>query len=106
MISCFAKINWNEFAGLSPPGYSANRIIVGSPSYLKAVASILRSTSAETLQTYFVWKAVQHYAYKIKDNALKPLLGFNNELQGKDRDATEERWRTCVRVVDDGLGKS
>ena len=93
-------------ATLAPSGYTTDRIIVGSPSYLTAVTSILKSTSPETLQAYFVWKTVQHYAYKIKDDALKPLLRFNNELQGKDPDVTEERWRTCVNVVDNGLGKS
>ena len=77
-------------AGLAPPGYTTNRVIVGSPSYLKAVSSILKATSAETLQAYFVWKTVQHYAYKVKDDALNPLLRFNNALQGKDPDATEE----------------
>ena len=90
---------------LAPTGYTTDRIIVGSPSYLKAVASILKSTSVETLQAYFVWKTVQHYAYRVEDDALKPLLRFNNELQGKDPDAVEERWRTCVKVVDHGLGK-
>ena len=93
-------------ASLAPPGYTTNRVIVGSPPYLEAVSSVLKSTSAETLQAYFVWKTVQHYAHRVDDSALKPLLRFNNELQGKDPDATEERWRTCVKVVDSGLGKS
>ena len=93
-------------AGLAPPGYTTNRVIVGSPSYLEAVSAILKSASVETLQAYFVWKTVQKYAHRVQDSALKPLLRFNNELQGKDPDATEERWRTCVKVVDDGLGKS
>ena len=92
-------------ASLAPAGYNTDRIIVGSPSYLKAVASTLKNTSPETLQAYFVWKTVQQYAYKIEDDALKPLLRFNNELQGKDPDAAEERWRTCVNVVDNGLSK-
>lgn len=92
-------------AALAPTGYTTDRVIVGSPSYLKAVASILKGTSVETLQAYFVWKTVQHYAYRVEDDALKPLLRFNNELQGKDPEAVEERWRTCVKVVDHGLGK-
>ena len=93
-------------ASLAPPGYTTNRVIVGSPSYLKAVSSILKSTNVETLQAYFVWKTVQHYAYRVEDDALKPLLRFDNQLKGKDPDATEERWRTCVKVVDNGLGTS
>lgn len=91
-------------AGLAPPGFSTNRIIVGSSSYLKALSHVLKTTSAETIQAYFVWKIVQRYAEKIEDIALKPLLRFNNQLQGKDPDATQERWRTCVDNVDRGLG--
>ena len=91
-------------AGLAPPGFSTNRIIVGSPSYLKTLSHVLRTTSAEAIQAYFVWKTVQRYAEKVEDIALKPLLRFNNELQGKDPDATKERWRTCVDNVDRGLG--
>lgn len=59
----------------------------------------------ETLQAYFVWKTVQAYAHSIEDDALKPLRRFNNGLQGKEPDATEERWRFCIKVADDGLGK-
>ena len=89
---------------LAPTAPLPAKIIVGSPHYLETLAQVLRETSAETLQAYFVWKAVQTYAYKIEDDAVKPLKRFNNELQGKDPDATEERWRTCVKVADYGLG--
>ena len=75
-----------------------------SPYYLQALADILSETSAETLLAYFVWKTVQSYAYKIEHDAVSPLKRFNNKLQGKDPDATEERWRTCVKTIDDGLG--
>lgn len=41
---------------------------------------------------------------RVEDDALKPLLQFNNELLGKAPDAKEERWRTCVNDVHHGLG--
>ncbi|KAL8831777.1 MAG: hypothetical protein Q9191_000663 [Dirinaria sp. TL-2023a] len=91
-------------AGLAPPGFSTDRIVVGSPSYLKALSHVLKTTSTEAIQAYFVWKTVQRYADKVEDIALKPLLRFNNQLQGKDPDATQERWRTCVENIDRGLG--
>ena len=80
------------------------KIIVGAPVYLEAVAKVLEETSAETLQAYFVWKTVQAYASKVEDEAVTPLKRFNNEMQGKDPDATPERWRTCVQVADNSLG--
>ena len=89
---------------LAPSEYSPEKLIVGSPFYLKALSSALQDTSTETLQAYFVWKTVQAYANRIEDDALTPLTSFNNELQGKDPDAREERWRTCIKYVDNGLG--
>lgn len=91
-------------SSLAPSGYSPSKLIVGSPSYLQVVSKLLEDTSAETLQAYFVWKTVQAYAYEVEDDALKPLKRFDNELQGKDPDASEERWRTCIKFVDRGLG--
>lgn len=91
-------------AGLAPPGYVPDRIIVGSPSYLKSLSDILKTTDTETIQAYFVWKTVQRYASRVEDDALKPLLQFDNQLLGKAPDAKEIRWRTCVKIADDGLG--
>ncbi len=92
-------------SSLAPHGYNPNRLIVGSPSYLEKLSNILEESTVEVLQAYFAWKTVQTYVYEVEDEALKPLRSFNNWLQGKDPDALEERWRTCVRVVDYGLGK-
>ena len=89
---------------LAPADFKPEKLIVGSPSYLKVLSEILRETSVEALQAYFVWKTVQAYSYKVEDDALKPLKMFNNELLGKDPDAAEERWRTCIKVADNGLG--
>lgn len=91
-------------SSLAPANFKPEKLIVGSPSYLRALSGILRETSTEALQAYFVWKTVQAYAYKTEDDALKPLKRFNNELLGKDADASEERWRTCIKVTDNGLG--
>ena len=91
-------------SSLAPSGYSPSKLIVGSPAYLQTVSMLLEETSTETLQAYFVWKTVQAYAYQVEDDALKPLKRFDNELQGKDPDASEEKWRTCIKFVDHGLG--
>ena len=87
------------------PGFTPDKIIVGSPSYLNAVSTILQNASKETIQAYLVWKTVQAYGKNIEDDAVKPLLRFKNQLLGKDPEASEERWRTCVKHVDGGLGK-
>jgi endothelin-converting enzyme len=89
---------------LAPKGYSPKKIIVGSPSYMKALAKLLSSTKKETLQAFLVWKAVQQYESRVEDSSLKPLRAFNNQLRGLDPSATEERWRKCIDVVDGDLG--
>ena len=100
----FPQLSVQHIISSLAPHYDPRRIIVGSPSYLSEASSILHDTTAETLQAYFVWKTVQAYADKVEDDALKPLKRFDNEIQGKDPDALAERWRTCVRHVDYGLG--
>ncbi|KAI4282901.1 MAG: hypothetical protein L6R38_002566 [Xanthoria sp. 2 TBL-2021] len=89
---------------LAPTGFVPTKVIVGSPSYLEALAQQLNGASHETLRAYLVWKTVQGYVDEVEDEALTPLTRFNNRLRGKDPEASEDRWRTCVKVVDRGLG--
>ncbi|KAL8712583.1 MAG: hypothetical protein Q9220_003114 [cf. Caloplaca sp. 1 TL-2023] len=94
----------NLLSTLAPSGFVPGKIIVGSPTYLKALSRQLQDAAPETVRAYLVWKVVQEYADKVDDNALLPLKRFNNQLRGKDPDASEDRWKTCVRAVDRGLG--
>ncbi|KAI4257384.1 MAG: hypothetical protein L6R42_005701, partial [Xanthoria sp. 1 TBL-2021] len=89
---------------LAPTGFVPSKVIVGSPSYLDALAQQLDVASHETLRAYLVWKTVQGYVDEVEDEALIPLKRFNNKLRGKDPEASEDRWRTCVKAVDRGLG--
>ncbi|KAI4102673.1 MAG: hypothetical protein L6R37_004263 [Teloschistes peruensis] len=89
---------------LAPAGFKPQKVIVGSPSYLKALAKQLDDAEPETIRAYLVWKAVQAYVDQVEDEALIPLKRFNNQIRGKDPDASADRWRTCVRAVDRGLG--
>ncbi|KAL9577420.1 MAG: hypothetical protein Q9212_006376, partial [Teloschistes hypoglaucus] len=91
-------------SSLAPAGFKPQKVIVGSPSYLKALAKELHDAEPETIRAYLVWKAVQAYVGPVEDEALIPLKRFNNQIRGKDPDASEDRWRTCVKAVDRGLG--
>ncbi|KAL8687391.1 MAG: hypothetical protein Q9218_006423 [Villophora microphyllina] len=82
---------------LAPAGFIPHKVIVGSPSYLEALAKQLQAAAPETIRAYLVWKVVQAYVDQVEDEALVPLKRFNNALRGKDPDASEDRWRTCVR---------
>ncbi|ODM22075.1 hypothetical protein SI65_02921 [Aspergillus cristatus] len=90
-------------SALAPSGYKNDRLIVGSPSYIESLSSILSETSRETVQLFFKWKIIQSFADSIEDPKIRPLREFNNKLDGKDPQATEERWRKCINVLDGGL---
>jgi endothelin-converting enzyme len=68
---------------LVPADVEVDRLIVASPSYMKALAEVLDSTSKETLEAYFKWKLIQSFASAIEADELKPYTRFMNELQGK-----------------------
>lgn len=89
---------------LAPKGYFPNKVIVGSPGYMTALARLLSTSRKETLQAFLVWKAVQQYEDKVQDRSVQPLRAFNNQLRGLDPSAKEERWRTCIDAVDQDLG--
>lgn len=91
-------------SALAPSNFSTDRIIVGSPDYMKSVSKILEKTDNGTIHGYFMWKVVQAYASSVEDSAVKPLMQFKNKLQGKDPDSSPDRWRTCISVVDQDLG--
>ncbi|MCJ1477383.1 hypothetical protein MMC13_006054 [Lambiella insularis] len=86
------------------PGFTPDKVLVASSSYLKTLSHVLSASTEETIQAYLVWKTVQGYAVYVESDAVKPLKRFNNELQGKEPDSKEERWRTCVKYADRGLG--
>lgn len=93
-------------AELAPHDYKGDRLIVGSPSYMKALSEILNDASRETVSFFLQWKAIQAYADKIEDDKVAPLRRFKNTLEGKDPQATQERWRKCIQTLDEGLGWS
>ena len=64
-------------------GQEVNRLIVTAPKYMKELQAILKETDDATLQSYFVWKAVQALYPYVDSPILKPYKGFVNELAGK-----------------------
>lgn len=88
----------------APSGFNPDFLLVTSPDFLTGLADILSSTPNEVIQNFLLWKAVQGYADKVEDPAVEPLRRFENTLRGKEPDAKEDRWRTCINYVDGGLG--
>lgn len=59
--SLFPSISFSDyFAGFSPrPTYPGDMVIVTSPDYLRAVASLLDREDDDVLEAYFVFKIAQ-----------------------------------------------
>ncbi|CAG8139255.1 unnamed protein product [Penicillium salamii] len=91
---------------LAPHDYKGDRLIVGSPSYMKALSGLLKDTPRETILLFLQWKLVQEFAGVIEDDSVEPLRRFKNELAGKEPQAKEERWRQCLGRLDEGLAWS
>lgn len=90
-------------SSLAPRDYKTDRLIVGSPSYMKALSVLLKNTPRETVLLFLQWKLIQAFADVIEDASIEPLRRFENELAGKEPQAKEERWRKCLGRLDEGL---
>lgn len=103
--SLLPQVSFSEvISKLAPSDYKGDRLIVASPSYMKSLAKILSKTPRGTVQLFLKWKLIQQYADKIEDAKVEPFREFNNKLAGKDPRAREDRWRTCITSLDNGLG--
>ncbi|CAI7598541.1 unnamed protein product [Penicillium discolor] len=90
-------------SSLAPHDYKGDRLIVGSPSYMKALSVLLKDTPRETILLFLQWKLIQAFAGVIEDASIEPLRRFENELAGKEPQAKVERWRKCLGHLDEGL---
>ncbi|KAL4810053.1 hypothetical protein BDV18DRAFT_130194 [Aspergillus unguis] len=89
---------------LAPEDYEAERLIIGSPSYMEALSQILDETPKEVIQLFFKWKIIQNYAEYMESAEIEPLREFNNIIAGKDPKAKKDRWRQCITTMDKSLG--
>ncbi|RHZ47044.1 M13 family metallopeptidase [Aspergillus thermomutatus] len=93
-------------SALAPPDFKTDRLVVASPSYMQSLSNILNETPRKTIHQFFKWKIIQAYVDQIEDAKITPLREFSNKLAGKDPKATAERWRTCIKSLDQGLSWS
>ncbi|KAJ5773915.1 hypothetical protein N7457_008811 [Penicillium paradoxum] len=90
-------------SSLAPHNYKGDRLIIGSPSYMKALSGLLKDTHRDTVLLFLQWKIIQAFADVIEDDSVEPLRRFKNVLAGKEPQAKQERWRKCLGRLDDGL---
>jgi len=79
-------------------------VLLTSPPYLEAVNRLLEKTPKETIQAYLLWTTMRMYLGHTSTAVRKPWETFSKELGGIDPNVKKERWKTCVREMDNTLG--
>jgi endothelin-converting enzyme len=81
-----------------------NKVILTSPAYLEAIRHLLQNTPKGTIQAYFLWTTMRKYLGHTDAKTRKPWEDFSKVLVGLNPNIKKERWKTCVREMDDTLG--
>jgi len=79
-------------------------ILLTSPSYLEAVNKLLNKTPKETVQAYLLWTTMRTFISHADLKTRKSYEDFSKTLAGIDPNVKKERWKTCVREMDETLG--
>ncbi|TEA12572.1 Neprilysin-3 [Colletotrichum sidae] len=88
---------------LAPADYKPDQIVF-SPGYFGNLSALLANTSAETVHTFFIWKATDTFSRYVESPATERLNNFKATLRGLDPVDVGKapRWQRCVSHVDGG----
>jgi endothelin-converting enzyme len=67
----------------APPNVAVTNVVVSSPAYMKSLSGVLANTTPDVLQAFHLWKAVLSFGGYISSDAMRPLIKFQNQVQGK-----------------------
>ncbi|KAH7145377.1 hypothetical protein B0J13DRAFT_501049 [Dactylonectria estremocensis] len=87
---------------LAPEGYSADRVVVTSPTYFQNLSQIISQTPPQVLETFFIWKAISSLSPYIESEPTNAYNNFRAKLSGDPEDLTP-RWKKCISLLDDGV---
>jgi endothelin-converting enzyme len=79
-------------------------VLLTSPSYLESVTKLLEKTPKETIQAYLLWTTMRTFLGHTSVSVRKPWENFAKILAGIDPNVKKDRWKTCVREMDNTLG--
>jgi len=83
---------------------SPKAVLLTSPKYLEAVKNLLDTTPKGTIQAYLLWTTIRSFVAHTGSTVRKPYEDFSKTLAGIDPNVKKERWKTCVREMDQTLG--
>jgi endothelin-converting enzyme len=79
-------------------------VLLTSPEYLQSVHHLLKTTPKGTIQAYLLWTTMRSYLAHTSRDIRKPWEDFSKVLAGIDPNVKKDRWKTCVRELDNTLG--
>ena len=96
------QINVSALFKFNTPDEFPKTISVTDQYYLRNLSKILSETPRETVVAYLSWIVIHKYGIYVRSDASKTLAALRNKLSGRDSQATQDRWRSCIRHVDSG----
>jgi predicted metalloendopeptidase len=98
--------DWNAYLdGIGGVKGKVDYVIIGQPTYLKALDKLLAETPVETLKPYFQWQTLHRAAPYLS----KAFLETNFDLYGKVLGGVTEmrpRWKRGVSATEGALGEA
>jgi len=79
-------------------------VLLTSPPYLDSVNRLLKQTPKETIQAYLLWTTIRNFIGHTSASTRKAWEDFSKTLAGIDPNVKKERWKTCVREMDNTIG--
>lgn len=96
------QFDFEHFFKVYAPKNVPQRLLVAAPDYVKSASKILKETEPDTIKAYLEWKLIQELYREFPRSVAQPVKDLVNTLKGTK--AEEERWKTCVKEMDNQLG--
>ena len=95
------QVDWSDY--LRAAGVSADRLIVGDNTAIKAIAGIYEATPLETLKTWQRFKVADQASNYLSKRFVDSKFEFTKTLNGAKE--LRPRWRRGIAEVDNRLGE-
>ncbi|OHE98142.1 peptidase family M13 [Colletotrichum orchidophilum] len=92
---------------LIPADYTPDQLVF-SPAYFGNLSQLLSNSTVETVQGFFIWKAVSTFSGFVEADVTERLNDMKYKLRATDPELVGKppRWQRCVGHVDEGISWS
>jgi endothelin-converting enzyme len=90
-----------------PPGFNLSQsttVIYGDSHYFGNLTDVITNTPRKTIHDYFQWRIAATWIDRLFKDYNTPIRTLKNQLAGKESEARQDRYRTCITDADHFLG--